>query len=87
VLEPKAHLSADHLMGTVGHAIWRNRTIQYMQEGFQDGLHYSAVHCLSTSDVEVIRQKLKEAVLDCRGVIDASSSETLAVLCLDWYAI
>ena len=81
------HLSAEHFMGRIGHAIWRNRTIQFLQDGSDDGLHYSAVHCLSKADVEVIRQKLKEAVLDCRKLIDPSAAETMAVLCLDWYEI
>lgn len=81
------HLPSDHPIAKVTHASWRNRTIQFLQEGNDDGLHYSAVHCLSKSDLETVRRALKEAILNCRKTIEDSPSEALAVLCVDWYEL
>jgi len=79
------HLSSESPMANIAHANLRNRSIQVLQEGTSDGLHYSAIHCLSKKDVEIVRQKLKNAILSCRNVIEPSPPETLSVLCLDWY--
>lgn len=79
------HLSSDHPASLAGHVSWRSRTIQQLSENYERGLHYSAAHCLSKADVEKIRDILKKAILKCRDVIEPSPSETLGVLCLDWY--
>jgi len=81
------HLRADHPAAKVAHVAWRNRTIQHLFEGHQDGLHYSAVHCLSRSDLEKLHAQLKKAILDCRNTIEKSPSEALAVFCVDWYQL
>lgn len=81
------HLRADHPVSRVAHMVWRNRTIQHLFEGYQDGLHYSAIHCLSMNDMEKIRSELKNNILNCRNIIERSPSEKLAVLCVDWYQL
>jgi uncharacterized protein (TIGR02147 family) len=52
------HLPSRHSMARAGHVCWRNRTIQFLQEGTSDGFHYSGVHHLAKRDVEIIRRKL-----------------------------
>lgn len=69
------------------HSVWRQRTIQFFYEGHDEGLHYSAVHCLSMKDLEKIQRLLKDTVLNCREIIKESPSEQLAVFCLDWYQL
>lgn len=81
------HLSADHAMASVSHMAWRTFTTHRLQQNPDEGLHYSAIHCLSKKDLEKIRKKLKDMVLECRRTIEDSSSEALAVFCLDWYSI
>ncbi len=81
------HLSADHPMAAVTHSSWRSHTIHQLQQNAERGLHYSAVHCLSAKDLEQVRKILKDAVLECRSVIEASTSEELAVFCVDWYSL
>lgn len=81
------HLPSDHPVEKQIHTFWRNRTIQFFQDGSNEGLHYSAVHCLSRSDVDKIHSLLKAAILKSRAVIHDSPSEILAVFCLDWYLI
>jgi uncharacterized protein (TIGR02147 family) len=79
------HLAAEHPLAKVAHLIWRNHAIHKLQASDDEGLHYSAIHCLSVKDIERIRKKLKDLVLECREIIDPSPSEALAVFCLDWY--
>ena len=86
-LEISVHLPLHHPHVNASHANWRNRTIQFLQEGEKEGLHYSAVHCLSREDAEKIHLQLKEAVLQAREVIRKSPSETLSVFCVDWYGL
>ena len=81
------HLPADHPVEKQIHTFWRNRTIQFFQDGLNEGLHYSAVHCLSQQDVDKIHHLLKSAILKSRAVIHDSPSEVLAVFCLDWYLL
>src|SRR5262249_20027890 len=81
------HLPAEHPMSAVSHAAWRSYTIHSLQQNAEAGLHYSAVHCLSKTDVERLRRKLKATIMECRSTIEESPSETLAVFCLDWYSI
>ncbi|HLE00217.1 MAG TPA: TIGR02147 family protein [Bdellovibrionota bacterium] len=81
------HLPSTHVLANLAHANWRQRTLQLLQEPREAGFHYSAVHCLSRSDVEWIRALLKETILNCRKRIEHSPSETLSVLCLDWYEL
>jgi uncharacterized protein (TIGR02147 family) len=81
------HLPAGSDHGNSGHAIWRQKVIQYFQEGGGEGLHYSGVHCLSRADIDRIQELLKSAVLNCREVITDSPSETLAVMCVDWFEL
>lgn len=81
------HLPAGSTYGNSGHAIWRQKVIQYFQEGGGEGLHYSGVHCLSRADIDRIQDLLKTAVLNCREVIKDSPSETLAVMCVDWFEL
>lgn len=76
-----------HENAKIPHSIWRQRTIQFFHEGHDEGLHYSAIHCLSRKDLEKIQRLLKESVLNCREIIKDSPSETLAVFCLDWYQL
>lgn len=80
------HLDTEHPMAQVGHASWRNFTIQKIQ-ACRGNFHYSAIHCLSQKDIEKIQKKLKAMILECRNVIEDSKSEKLAVFCLDWYAV
>lgn len=81
------HLPAGSNHGNSGHAIWRQKVIQYFQEGGGEGLHYSGVHCLSRADIERIQDLLKSAVLNCREVITDSPSESVAVMCIDWFEL
>lgn len=81
----KVHLPSDDSLARLAHQSWRLRAAQRLQEPHTDGFHYSAVHCLSREDVATIQRKLKDAVLDCRQVIERSPSETIAVFCLDWF--
>lgn len=81
------HLPASHSMAHIAHANWRHRTAQRLQDHGSDGLHYSAVHCLSKKDAQIILEILKEAVLRCQKTIEASNSETLMVFCLDWFGL
>lgn len=83
----KIHLSATNPIAKQGHINWRNRTISYLQNPTSVGLHYSAPHCLSKKDISIISEKLKQALMECRQVIEPSPSETLAVLSIDWYEL
>lgn len=81
------HLDSAEFLAAVGHRNWRERTIQHLQKLSSQGLHYSAIHALSEKDLDIIRGRLQEAILDCRKTIEDSPSETLSVLCLDWYRV
>lgn len=81
------HLPADHPSAKFAHIVLRNKTSQYLQETASEGLHYSAVHCLSAEDLENIHKILKASILSARQKIEKSPSEVLAVFCLDWYRL
>jgi uncharacterized protein (TIGR02147 family) len=81
------HISSASQMAKLGHINWRNRSIYHLQNPLSQGLHYSGPHCLSQKDVSIINEKLKDVLMECRQIIDDSPSETMAVLCLDWYQI
>jgi uncharacterized protein (TIGR02147 family) len=81
------HLDSKDPLTLGGHRNWRERTLQQLHASSSEGLHYSAIHTLSEKDFERIRAQLKDAILDCRKVIDHSPAETLGVLCLDWYGL
>lgn len=81
------HLPANHPSAKTAHMIMRNRTNQYLQEHNSEGLHYSAIHCLSEEDFELIQKTLKNNILSARQKIEKSSSEILTVFCLDWYRL
>ncbi|MBN8542353.1 MAG: DUF4423 domain-containing protein [Deltaproteobacteria bacterium] len=81
------HLPATHPIARLTHTLWRNRTNQFLQESHDDGLHYSAIHCLSKSDVDKIQETLTDCILKTRQKINESPSETLVVFCLDWYRL
>jgi hypothetical protein len=72
-------------MADMGHAIWRQCVIEHLNRRDRNGLHYSAIHCLSKADLEAVMATLKATVLGCRKIIDDSPPETLGVLCLDWF--
>ncbi len=81
------HLPSDHPSAKFAHIILRNKTSQYLQEIPSEGLHYSAVHCLSAEDFENIHKILKASILSARLKIEKSQSEVLSVFCLDWYRL
>lgn len=81
------HLPEDYQHSKITHSIWRNRVIQFLNEGHDEGLHYSGIHCLSAKDVDSIQRQLKEQILNCRLQIQDSPSEELVVFCLDWFKI
>lgn len=81
------HLPSDHPSAKFAHIVLRNKTSQYLQEVQSEGLHYSAVHCLSAEDVETIHKLLKASILSARQKIKTSPSEALAVFCVDWYRL
>ncbi len=81
------HLPSDHPSAKFAHIVLRNKTSQYLQETVSEGLHYSAVHCLSAEDLENIHKILKASILSARQKIEKSPSEVLAVFCLDWYRL
>ncbi|MBL7670683.1 MAG: DUF4423 domain-containing protein [Bdellovibrionaceae bacterium] len=81
------HLPAEHIMAKTAHLNWRAKTINYFQEGQSDGLHYSAIHCLSQKDFEIIQSQIKEAIMNCRKQIQESKEESLAIFCVDWYLL
>lgn len=81
------HLDSTDPLASGAHRNWRSQTIHHLQiqNTNAQGLHYSAIHALSKNDIETIRTLLKDAILDCRKIIDRSSTETLGILCMDWY--
>ncbi|MFL5813357.1 MAG: TIGR02147 family protein [Bdellovibrionia bacterium] len=81
------HLPAGSAAANTGHMIWRNRVIQKLQEPSEEGLHYSGIHNLSKADLRTVEKVIKDAVLRCRKTIEKSPSETLAVLCVDWFEV
>lgn len=81
------HLPESHPLSNTAHSSLRQKTIQTLQEKNIDGLHYSAVHCLSYKDTELIQKKLKDSIMSCRKIIEPSPSEQLMVFCVDWYAL
>jgi len=83
----KVHLDPKRPAAKIAHTLWRNLTVTHLQQGKENGLHYSAVHCISRKELENVREKLKEAILKCKKTMDDSPEETLAVLCLDLYEL
>jgi len=80
------HLPSGHALTNAMHVSWRQRTAQLLLErGAGEGLHYSGVHCLSERDAAEVKSRLTTTLREVRQRIEASPSEQLAVLCLDWY--
>jgi uncharacterized protein (TIGR02147 family) len=81
------HLSAASHVAKIGHVNWRHRSIEHLQKPYSEGLHYSGPHTLSQADFAHVTEKLKAMLIECRQVIEASPSESVAILCLDWYQL
>jgi uncharacterized protein (TIGR02147 family) len=81
----EVHLPGQHPMATIAHANWRHRTAQQIMDRSADGLHYTGVHCLSQKDFEIVKKTMKDVIIESRRLIELSSPELSAILCLDWY--
>jgi hypothetical protein len=71
----------------MNHSNWRNRGILDSYKREAGGVHYSAVHCLTRSDYEKIKEMTLHFLDATRAVVRPSKEEELVCMTLDWFIV
>lgn len=81
------HLPKDSLLNSVHHANWRNRAVSDSQKRFDAGIHYTAIHSLSLTDFEQIKELFLQLIDRTRKIVTPSKEEEIINICLDCFRI
>ncbi|RYZ87882.1 MAG: TIGR02147 family protein [Proteobacteria bacterium] len=84
---PLIHLDKSSPLIARHHINWRLRTIQSLELGTPNDLHYSSVLTISKTDYVKVREILANALAKALKVVTASPEEEAAVLCMDLFAL
>jgi uncharacterized protein (TIGR02147 family) len=81
------HLARDSVLTSMNHSNWRNRAVLDSYQRESGGMHYTAVHSLTRSDYEKIKEVTLKFLDQTRAVVRPSKEEELACLTLDWFVV
>lgn len=81
------HLPNESALTSMNHSNWRSRAVLDSYRRESGSVHYTAVHSLSKSDVEKIKEMVLVFLDQTRAVVRPSKEEELACLVLDWFIV
>lgn len=81
------HLSKDHPLSPINHIQWRQYAFRNPYNIGLSGFHYTAVHSLSRSDMDVIQNIFTKTIEQSRDIVKDSKEEEIACLCFDFFKI
>jgi hypothetical protein len=81
------YLPKDSVLTTMNHSNWRARAVLDAYKREAGGIHYTAVHSLSRSDYEKIKEMILTFLDQTRAVVRPSPEEELACITLDWFVV
>lgn len=84
-LNSQVHLGADEDCIFQHHQNWRLKTIEKMNNGNHQGMHYSSVISCSRRDLEKVNKVLVEAIRQIRQTVKDSKDEEVAHYSIDFY--
>ncbi len=85
---PKStHLEASSPWVRVHHINWRQKAVEKIHEKNANRLHYSAPMTLSAKDAAKIRELIIKFLESVDDIVDASPSEELHCLNVDWFPV
>ena len=79
------HLESSSPWIRVHHSNWRQQALQSLDTARPSDLHYTSPLTLSAKDAELLREKLVEFINELNLIVDASPSEKIYCLNLDWF--
>lgn len=81
------HVEQGSPLNLSNHFQWRHRAMAHIVENDRKGLHYTAIHALSVSDAEVLREMAMKFIQESRAVVGPSKEEEAVAICLDMFAV
>ena len=87
MINKNIHTSEDSPMSALNHANFRQKTILEIQQGKNEGIHYTGVHSLSFEDCVRVQEFLVESVSKIRAIITPSKEEELVCFSIDFYPL
>ena len=82
-VEYDVHVSRESPLNISYHLVWRNFISQRIQSQTEDQVHYTAIHSLSQSDVERLREMIFSFIEETRKVVVSSPEEGLCLVSID----
>ncbi len=79
------HLESDSPWVRVHHLNWRARAAEHFQDDHESQLHYTCPMTISTDDGRKIREMIVQFLQGLDPLIEASPSEGLYCLNIDWF--
>ncbi len=81
------HLSSQRKMANTQHKNWRIASAERISYASEDDFRYTAVHSLSKKDLEKLKRKIREFLLETDKIIRPSPEEIVCVLCMDLFEL
>jgi hypothetical protein len=81
------HLPKDSVLTSINLSNWRGRAILDSYKREAGAVHYTAIHSLSRSDCEKIKEMVLQFLDQTRAVVRPSKEEELACITLDWFIV
>jgi len=83
-IEYNIHVPSNTPLHVSYNLVWRSFFSQRLQSNLENDIHYTAVHSLSRSDSQVLREMIMKFIEESREVVSLSDEETLVAITVDF---
>lgn len=83
----RTHLEESSPLKKNHHQNWRVKAVEHLFDSWEQGLHYTSPMTVTAADAKSIRNTLLQMIKDVNAIADASRSEELVCLNLDFFRI
>ncbi len=87
VKETDLHVPNQYFWTPVYHANWRQRAAYRVFEQRDEDIHFTALHSMSRSDFELVKELLRETVQKIRGIAAPSKEEDVFSVGIDAFRV
>lgn len=81
------HLSKDHKWVQRHHINWKIKTLEILQQGQPEDLHYTSVANFSAHEAEIIKDLMRSMIRDVRAHISKAKDENIYCYSLDFFPV
>jgi len=82
--EQNTHVEARSALATRHHQNWRTKSLELHEKMSSDDLAFTAPISMAKKDISKVRKILLEAILEISNLVEASPSEEVLYLGIDW---